>query len=63
MSTSPMGTLLHLTEAARTVLDLDSAAAYAVWCTLTGLSPTDAKAYASTLVEDDHTVHAHTAPF
>jgi hypothetical protein len=54
---------LDATAAARAVLDLDHAAATAVWVALTGLAPADARTLAVSLAEHDGTITAHVAPF
>lgn len=54
---------LDLTAAARCVIDLDHAAALAVWAALTNTTPADARATALALAERDGSVHALVPPF
>lgn len=54
---------LDLTAAARAVVDLDHAAAYAVWSALTDCSPSAVRAAVTALAEHDGTITAHVTPF
>lgn len=54
---------VDLTAAARTVIDLNHAAAYAVWAALTDTTPSEARVMVAQIAESETTLTAAVIPF